>query len=169
MHGNNFDLCSKAVLRNLHRDIQKWNVVAAMFGTLCTSFSVARDRTSVIRSREFPYGVPGLSIADAERVSVGNSIVWATVRIVSWLHTCKVPWCIENPHSSKLWYFPEIEELSHAPNVNEVVLDYCQFGAPWRKRTRLILGNCDHNDIQRLCKQCVGHGVCSRTVKPHFQ
>ncbi len=109
LHGVNFDLCSKSVLRNLHRDVQRWNLVAAMFGTPCTSFSVARDRTSVIRSREYPYGVPGLSIADAEKVAVGNSTAFATVRIVGGLHTRKIPWCIENPHSSKLWYFPEIE------------------------------------------------------------
>ena len=116
-------------------DIRKWSVVAAMFGTPCTSFTVATDRTCVIRSREFPYGLPGLSDRDVERVSLGNAAALSTVRVVSWLHSRHIPWCIENPHSSKLWYLPEIESLSGAPDVCEVVLDYCQFGAPWRKRT----------------------------------
>eukprot|EP00973_Karenia_brevis_P005058 695643-Karenia_brevis.AAC.1 len=56
--------------------------------------------------------------------------------------------------------------MSH-PSTKSVVLDMCQFGARWRKRTQLACINLE--DVDNLHKLCGGrNGVCSRTHKNHI-
>ena len=50
-HGPSQDLTDKQVVLS---GIRKGPVMAYMLGPVCTSFSVARDRTKVIRNRRFP-------------------------------------------------------------------------------------------------------------------
>ena len=50
-----------------------------------------------------------------------------------------------------------------------VFTDFCQYGCRWRKRTKLLCGNLDAQDVARLEKLCTGRGLCSRTHLPHLQ
>ena len=47
--GIQFDLTDRKVLRKLERDALKGRIVGAMLATPCTSWSIARNRTNVIR------------------------------------------------------------------------------------------------------------------------
>ena len=163
---------SKSVLKRIRRSIFRGEVLSAMFGTPCTSFSVARDRTAIIRDRAHPWGKPNqlLSAEDAEKVRVGNLCALATLTIIQWLDRFKLPWCVENPHSSKLWQLPPFQELMSRAHVEDAVIDFCQYGSRWRKRTRLLFGNLDSTDIRRFeHRMCQGRGFCSRTGLPHQQ
>lgn len=45
-----------------------------------------------------------------------------------------------------------------------LVLDFCQYGTPWKKPTSLLCFNIDSQDLQRLQRRCRGtSGVCSRS------
>jgi hypothetical protein len=55
-------------------------------------------------------------------------------------------------------------------HTHTIVTDFCQYNKPWRKRTRLLRGNLDTQDLQRWQRTCIGNtGICTRTHKPHFQ
>jgi len=73
---------------------------------------------------------------------------------------------LENPAGSMLWTVPNVAKLCQHRASTQVVLDYCQFGAVFRKRTRLQgwhLGG-----LSELRHLCTGRGgLCSRTCRPH--
>ncbi len=59
LKGENHDLTRPVVLQKIRYDTKKGKIIAAMLAPPCSSFSPARDRTRVIRSRSFPWGIPG--------------------------------------------------------------------------------------------------------------
>ena len=169
LHGENHDLTKPSVLRKIHSDIKHGKILAAMFGPPCLTFSPARDRTSVIRNKQFPWGLPQLSQRDAEKVAVGNACFRSAFKIIRWLDKYKIPWMLENPHSSKAWYLPELVELQNAEHTCVFYTDFCQYKTRWRKRTRLLSGNLDWHDVARCQRVCHGSsGICSRSGQPHF-
>ena len=106
-----------------------------MLGPPCTSFSIARDRTLQIRSKDLPYGLPDLSSEMQRVVDTGNATALAAEKICRWLYDARVPLVLENPHSSRIWYLDEYVKLAGLERVEEVVADYWQFGTKWRERT----------------------------------
>ena len=82
----------------------------------------------------------------------------------------RLPWILENPHSSKCWHLRFLKRLARQKHVQTVVVDFCQFGTSGRKRTRLLCGNIDNEDLHRLRnKICSSNtGICSATGKPHW-
>ena len=46
----------------------------------------------------------------------------------------------------------------------EVMVDYCQFGERWRKRTKVLTTLPNASSVSRVCRG----KVCSRTKLPHF-
>lgn len=81
-----------------------------------------------------------------------------------------MPWILGNPFTSICWQTPEARALRAMDNVELVVVDFCAFGTCWRKRTGLLIGNCDSADVESLrrCK-CSCVGICSYTGKSHVQ
>eukprot|EP00969_Alexandrium_andersonii_P283821 12548185-Alexandrium_andersonii.AAC.1 len=68
----------------------------------CTSFSVARDRSGVIRCRQHPWGRPGLSAADAARFADGNRNLQSCLAFSRACLGSGAAFAIENPRSSKM-------------------------------------------------------------------
>ena len=135
------------------------------------SFSAARDRASVVRTRDWPWGLPPefLSIAEQKKIQLGNACFRSCISLIRLLDRHRTPWILENSASSKCWYLPYFHRLCSQPHVQTVISDFCQFGTRWRKRTRFCCGNIELDDLHRLQHKCSGHGMCSRTGRPHFQ
>ena len=171
LQGDNHDLTRRAVLSKIRFDIRNDTILAAMLAPPCSSFSIARDRTMVIRSRAYPWGLPGLPEHEQHKVEVGNRCFQSAFKIIRWLDQHAIPWILENPHSSKCWFLPPMQKLMSSPHTQVIVVDFCQYGTKWRKRTRLLAGNVEYDDIQRLIQhRCVGtKGICTRTGRRHFQ
>ena len=133
--GPQYDLTSPAVENQLHRGIEKGQVIAAMLAPPCSTFSPARDRTSVIRNRAYPWGLTHrmLSEADREKLRLGNNCMRAAIRYAKHLHRRKTPWALENPRSSKCWRLPGMQQLESSEGVLAMIVDFCQFGTPWKK------------------------------------
>ena len=168
LHGDSSDLTRPSVLKKIRADIKSKKLIAAMFAPPCSTFSTARDRTRVIRNRLHPWGFSDLPEYELEKIRLGNACFKATLKIIRWLDEERIPWILENPHSSKAWYLPEIQALLTSDHTQVIVTDFCQYGKPWRKRTRLLAGNVDMDDFKRCERICVGvKGCCSRTQKPH--
>ena len=170
-HGPASDLTSRSVLGRVLQSIRKGEVLGAMLAPPCSSFSVARDRTVVIRTAEAPWGLPShfLSAKDQVRVATGNRCMRSALRILKVLDQLRLPWCLENPATSKIWCLPPLQQLMQQSHVQAVTVDFCQFSTPWRKPTTLLFGNLDAQDVARLLhRQCAGPpGLCSRTGLPH--
>ena len=170
-NGPSFDLTNSRVQRRIRQDIQQGLVLAAMLAPPCSSFSIARDRTAVIRNKLYPWGLPKafLSEADCVRVQTGNKCFKAALSIIRLLDQHSVPWILENPHTSKCWNLPPLKKLANSSHVQTVIVDFCYYKTPWRKRTQLLCGNLDSEDVARLRHVCAGRGLCGFSNKPHFQ
>ena len=166
--GPDGDLCNRNVRRKLLHAIRSGRVIAIMAAPPCGTFSSARDRSGAIRSRSFPWGLPDLPPHDAAKVADGNRCLRGLLSVIRCAHTRGLPWLWENPHSSKMWYVPEVAKLSAHDRVETCVLDQCMFGARWKKRTRFLAGNFNADDLCRLNCLCQGGKVCERTGQPHI-
>ena len=170
--GSQFDLTSRVVRKRIIADILKGRVLAAMFAPPCTTFSVARDRTKVIRPREYPWGLPApmLTPSEQEKVHEGNRCFEAAFELIHYLNQKRVPWILENPATSKCWYLKPIQDLLLLDSCFLITADFCMFGTPWRKRISFLCNNLDRQDVARLEQRCRGtSGFCSRTQRRHQQ
>ena len=162
------------VLRKLERDALKGRIVAAMLATPCTSWSVARNRTNVIRSRGEPWGVQfpkkPLSVKDAESLRLGNKTMRSTLKLLRLFTKLKIPWALENPFSSNMWWVPALRKYCESGVARLAFVDQCAWGRPWRKRTNILIHGCDPVDIDALERnQCTGYRCCSFSGKAHVQ
>jgi hypothetical protein len=122
-------------------------------GPECASFSEAV--TPPCRNERFPQGIPQYvaqcSDAMRRRIAAGNShALWLTRLWDLSLKVNAVMW-IENPRKSWLWrtkwWKPRVRLAKSSASMTEdaacagdpfVVLDFCRFGRPWRKRTAFL-------------------------------
>ena len=75
---------------------------------------------------------------------------------------------IENPQTSLMWSSPHFQKLLNLKSSTSVVCHMCQFGAPWRKATRVQAWGI--GELWELAKKCGGpRGLCSRTLRPHLE
>ena len=125
LHGTDSDLTRPVVRQKLKQDSKNNNLIAVMFAPPCSSFSPARDRTSVIRTKQQPWGVDAhlLNAIDTVKVSVGNKCFRATFDVIRSLDLHRTPWILENPHPSKCWYLPQLITLASKPHVQTIVTD----------------------------------------------
>ena len=74
----------------------------------------------MIRNKAFPWGLPGLHGKDAEKVKEGNACLKAALRNIYCLEQHKIPYILENPASSKMWFISSITRLLSKPHVQAV-------------------------------------------------
>ena len=70
-----------------------------------------------------------------------------------------------------MWNTPELQAIINARNTCLIAVDQCSYGQPWRKRTRLLFGNCDEQDVLALqaAHRCNGRKKCDYSGVPHVQ
>ena len=173
--GEEFNLCYVGLLKRLERDVREGRLVAAMLATPCTSWSMARNRTNVIRSRSEPWGVakPPKPLSEHDRASLkaGNSTMRATLKFIKIFEEHDVPLCLENPASSNTWHVRALKKIISKISSCLVEVDQCSYGQPWRKRTKQLFGLCDISDVLSLATahKCDGRRVCSFSRREHLQ
>ena len=139
-----------------------------MMGPPCSSWSMMNQ--SVSRTHSDPWGVSGQPSPGAfEKVKVGNRCARAALRIIRDCNKFNLPWALEHPRSSRLFWTREFQNLMQQDNVIVCDLDQCQFGTPWRKSTRVLVGNVPEQDCIYLFKKCFSgrDRCCSRSGKRH--
>ena len=162
------DILDAGVVRGLKHDILRDKILAAMLAPTCRSWSLPYNATKFARSSEHPWGRPDLEESTAATVADDNALMTSCLGIIHALQRRGVPWALEHPLGSRFWHTSEVAALLAQRGVRLVELDQCQYGTIWRKATRLLLGNCDDEDAERLQLRCCARGkVCSRTCRPH--
>jgi len=168
-HGEHNDLMLPKVRHKIAGWISNQLVCCVWMGTPCSSWSRARDRPGLappLRSNQCLMGLPNLKPHDAKKVHVGNVLMKASAYI---LHLCSrhaVPAAIENPSTSRIWLARPLVQAQRWQAAREILLDFCQYGTPWRKRTKIL---CVHANLLPASKLCTGRKTCSATGVPHVQ
>lgn len=171
LHGPDYDLTRPVVVDRILQDIKGKQILAVMLAPPCSSWSVARDRTAVIRTPQEPWGISGfVSSKDADKINIGNLTLRSALRVARMCLRHSVPFILENPATSKMFYTPELQRIQHHASVTTVVADFCQYGAKWRKATNFLTGFIDPCDLARISKRCCARGgLCSASGRKHLQ
>ena len=142
------DLTNRRVQNRIIREIKRKRIFAVMLAPVCTSFSVARDRTKVIRNKQYPWGILREQLTEKEWQSIllGNRCFRACLRIMRILDQYRIPYILENPASSKAWFLPPVQSHIRQSHVQFITCDFCQFGARWKKPRSFICGHVDPLD-----------------------
>ena len=98
-HGPLHDVTRKDVQKMIFRFLRSGKCAGIWFGTPCTSFSRARDRSGRIRGDTGldVYGLRNLSERDRQKVCEGNLLASITVALCQCAQLHGVPWFVENP------------------------------------------------------------------------
>ena len=112
---------------------------------------------AMMRSAEFPFGLPVLSKVRREKVTLGNALAEVAVKLCKAQSLAGGLWTWEQPWTSLMWVFPPVKAFLAAYGVALAYIDVCCFGAPWKKPTGLAA---NFERILELVRYC----TC---VKPH--
>ena len=104
----------------------------------------------VLRTHEFPYGVPGLSPHNRLKVEKANALYECLANFLLLAHKRRIPWMVENPTGSLLWILPCFAELVKLGRFSHC--ESCAFGGQRLKRTS-FLGS---DRWPGLCLRCPG-------------
>jgi hypothetical protein len=160
------DACDPLLVARLEGWLSSRSVMGLWLGTPCSSWSRVRHDLpdgGGPRSSAFLMGKPGLTPADARRVDLGNRTLGVSIRLIKRAIALRIPTVLENPSTSMMWMVPKLEKV--VSKGESSIIDYCQFGKPWRKRTRFASWNLGLDLLPE--GRCVGKGICSRTGLPH--
>ena len=149
--------------------LQSHRILFLWLGMPCTSFSRARKWDGLgpgpLRDPYNLWGYEWLCDSDKRKVNQGNSLLRFTLRCMTVCEQLGIPYALENPLSSYAWMMPPMKKFCQRFQPAEAVLDFCQFGEPWQKPTK-ILGN--FWPLQQLSKRCQPQGgLCSMSHQPH--
>ena len=168
VHGSEDDVLNPRIEKKIRKLLFSGSVVFLWIGMPCTTFSIARKLDGIgpgpLRSDEHPMGLPKLLPNDRKKVLEGNRLLAVSYRLILLCQQLKVPWCLENPATSRCWITPLLKRI--IPHCSSVILDFCQYGEAWRKRTKLIAQFISFHSLNRLCAG--NANICSRTGKAHL-
>lgn len=137
-HGGHFDLRRRSTQLTVLAWLRSGAIAYVHLGTPCTVFSRARHFIKhVERARE------------RERVGLEMALFSAEV-----IHTCNrynVHWSLENPRFSRLFEVPGLHALLQRPTTTVVDVDFCRFGEPYKKPTRIYTSIPELKSLGRLC------------------
>ena len=167
------DVTDPCILQELVGAAVKGRIAAAWFAPPCASFSRARHGPASsnwppLRSAEFPNGLPSLRERDQQAVDRGNTTLRATAFLIEVFVKLEIPSACENPSTSFLWSADVMPQLLSLPSCFSSTVDFCAFGARWRKRTRIVAWSCTKMPFSAE-HRCKGRQtLCAFSHKPHI-
>ena len=117
---------------------------------ICSSFSKAI--TPAVRSPRYPAGLPGIRRSMREKVRQGNDHAKFNVLVISACDETHNYYWLENPDSSYLWIQKGYSRYRRPDSLDVMRADFCVFGTPWRKRTRVATSLPSLKGKRYLCR-----------------
>ena len=102
---------------------------------ICSSFTVAI--TPPVRTSRYPRGVPWMSSAMKPKVKDGNLHCDFNKEVIFAADSTETYFWLENPDTSWLWRQRGYQRFRAPDSQWTLRVDYCRFGTPWKKRTRV--------------------------------
>lgn len=158
------------VAKGIFNFIRQNRVTLIWLGMPCTTFSRARKKDGLgpgpLRDFNNLWGLQNLSKFDQRKLEQGNQLFLFTMKALELCEQYKVPYVLENPLTSFAWSMPPLVQFEQHHQSRFCDLDFCMFGEPWKKPTRLMY---KFLDLKPLESRCQGHlNICSRSKRPHF-
>ncbi len=139
-------------------------------GTPCSSFSIARSgRPPPLRDAQHPKDLLNLSDAEQRLVYIGNTLAQFSASILNLSRRLGLPCTLENQQTSRIWLYLSILQIRNLGDVSDVVVHFCEFGAPGRKATRVLGCNINLGPLERCICQRPCRGTRARSGSPHVQ
>ena len=160
------DLLKAEVQKEVIELIEQGIFVGIGAAPVCSSMS--RAITPAWRTVAQPEGIQGLSSSQQAKVEAGNQFAKFIAQVGMLCLKLDLPFWFENPWLSFLWWIPSIQSLRSEWGVGFWLLDFCVFGTPWRKRTR-ILTNTQLRGQRTLCPGCKRHQLLRGRSAVHKQ
>ena len=164
IHSSSEDLLKPVVQDEVLSLIDSGAILGVGAAPVCSSMS--RAITPSWRSAAEPYGIVGLTQAQQKKVSEGNEFAKFVAKVCAACLRRSIPFWVENPVASFLWWIPEVVSISRSPGVGFWTVDFCAFGTPWRKRTRFLTTTCLAGQ-KTLCPGCLAHQILRGRSKQH--
>ncbi|CAE7189649.1 unnamed protein product [Symbiodinium sp. CCMP2456] len=120
----------------------------------CSSFSSAV--TPAVRTCRFPKGLPWLKGEMRKRVAEGNELAAWCLKLLELCERSKVGWWLEQPDTSWMWRLPGFKRFRPPSSTSTWRVDFCYFGTPWRKRTKIACSN-ELSGRRLFCRCLVPH------------
>ena len=169
--GPHFDILDDDTYHTLRGWISSNQVSGLFSATPCEGHSRARRAPAwsrfphMLRSNQYPRGLPDLNERDQRTLDRSNAISDRACALIQLAVARGIPVGEENPKTSFLWDQDNRLNLLTAAS-DDVVVDLCAFGRPFRARTRIVFWNCRAPTLHnKLCKQ--RGSLCSFTGKSH--
>ena len=150
------DILDPQVQQCLFSWLRSGQVLGVHLGTPCTTYSIARKWDGgppPLRDEHNLRGFPWLTASQRKAVDQGTTFMELSVHIARLVVEAGGFFTIENPHSSRIWLTPELQELHAWSGAVEVVMDMCCYGSDHLKPTRFL---CSHPCFEALGKRCQG-------------
>ena len=145
-HGSEQDLLDAGNRAKVEELIVSGKVDSVGLAPPCNSFSAAV--TPAVRTLCFPRGVPWLKGAMKQKVLDGNSHAEWCLKVIKLCELHGISWWLEQPDTSWMWRQRGFKRFRSPGSPHVWRCDFCFFGTPWRKRTRvatsLELRGCRH-------------------------
>ncbi|CAK0820931.1 unnamed protein product [Prorocentrum cordatum] len=166
LYGPGADVSQRAVQDHILDFVRSASILFVWIGLPCTTYSRARAGGAgpgPVRSTSRPLGLDGLSAKDVQKIADANALTRFTIRLLKCCRQHNVRAVLENPRTSILWHVPGIRRLQDFFGFFKVEVDYCRYGAKWRKGTTLLCNFEDATALEAKCKvQTLDYGGCSR-------
>ena len=109
----------------------------------------------VLRTVQFPLGVPNMSAADRTKVDAANDIYKRTGPFLQWLTERGAAWIPENPTNSFLWqleFFKDAVENGYFAHCHA-----CAWGSSRKKKTSFLSNRPNISLMEKLCEDVPPH------------
>lgn len=133
---------------------------------ICSSFS--RAITPGVRSKRYPRGLRFMRRSMRQKVREGNSHSDFNAEMLSICRSLGIDYWLENPDSSFLWQQRGFKLYRDPQSPLTFRLDYCRFGAAWRKRTRVALSFSSLQGKRMFCT-CKRAHITLRGQRPNLR
>ena len=154
--GLRHDLTDPAVVQELCGNLRAGMYTLVIMAPPCQTFSVFMRLHPELSTRSYEQPGGGRDgRTPTAREATANAIARVCVALARAAEDNGTPWIWENPSASLMWRYRPVRDLvasTDAPRFTGV-FDWCQYGRPWKKRTRLE-GSAPF--LPALARRCTG-------------
>ena len=143
-------------------------VCAVWLGTPCTSWCRPQQfwrGAFPLRNAQYPLGAPWNKPQDVVKVRLGNITAAFSSSVIRRCAALGIVCVMENPASSMIWDAPFFKSIFRSKIAEQICTDFCQWGVPWRKRTKFCFCHVDLSSVAARCSS--KRGICDRTGRKH--
>lgn len=162
-HLSNQDILDDAIWGRIRDDLVDGVYDFVFAGPPCRTFSESRSAgpgPPVLRDQQYPYGFPksqhrpGLLPQHYVQIREDNLLAERTAEACAIMQRAGRPFAVEQPTPFKgavtMFQFESFEDLVRN-GASFVYFDQCMHGAPTKKPTTVLAGNCDCSSLEAKC------------------